>query len=69
MKFKVTIEQQESENRWAESITGEVDDRNISNLLREVVPAFLRSSDDRIVLQVVKEEPDAYDPEGDEEVE
>ena len=69
MRYKVTIEQQESENMWAESITGEVDDRNISNLLREVVPVFLRDPEDRIVLQVVKEEPDAYDPEGGEEVE
>ena len=56
MKYRVTIEQQETENRWAESITGEVDGMNLFNLIRETAPAFLRSPEDRLVLQVV---PDA----------
>ena len=56
MKYRVTIEQQEEENRWAESISGEVDDKNLFNLIRETAPAFLRGPEDRLVLQIV---PDA----------
>lgn len=56
MKYRVTIEQQEAENRWAESISGEVDDKNLFNLIRETAPAFLRGPEDRLVLQIV---PDA----------
>ena len=55
MKYRVTIEQQEAENRWAESITGEVDDRNLFNLIRETAPTFLRGPEDRLVLQIVSE--------------
>ena len=56
MKYRVTIEQQEAENRWAESITGEVEgEANVMNLLRSVAPTFLRSKDDRIILQTVSE--------------
>ena len=55
MKYRVTIEQQEAENKWAESITGEVDDRNLFNLIRETAPTFLRGPEDRRVLQIVPE--------------
>jgi hypothetical protein len=55
MKYRVTIEQQEAENGWAESITGEVDDRNLFNLIRETAPTFLRGPEDRLVLQIVPE--------------
>ena len=55
MKYRVTIEQQEEENRWAESISGEVDDKNLFNLIRETAPAFLRGPEDRLVLQIVPE--------------
>ena len=54
MRYRVTIEQQEEENRWAKSISGEVEgEANVMNLLRSVAPAFLRGPEDRIVLQVV----------------
>lgn len=57
MRYRVTIEQQEADNRWAESISGEVEgEANVMNLLRSVAPSFLRGPEDRIVLQIV---PDA----------
>jgi len=62
MKYRVTIEQQEEENRWAESITGEVDDKNLFNLIRETAHAFLRGPEDSLVLQIVPEGTNAQAP-------
>ena len=62
MRYKVTIEQQEEENRWAESISGEVDDKNLFNLIRETAPAFLRGPEDRLVLQIVPDATQAEAP-------
>lgn len=62
MKYRVTIEQQEAENRWAESISGEVDDKNLFNLIRETAPAFLKGPEDRLVLQIVPEGTNAQVP-------
>jgi hypothetical protein len=63
MRYKVTIEQQEEENRWAESISGEVEgEANVMNLLRSVAPAFLKGPEDRIVLQVVPDAAQAEAP-------
>ena len=62
MRYKITIEQQEAEDRWAESITGEVDDKNLFNLIRETAPAFLRGPEDRLVLQIVPDATQAEAP-------